>query len=200
MKSYKILICTMLMVICCRANAQDSFKKLDTWLADNASAMGGRDILMIYKDGKIIYSHAEENMNMRQKIMDRYVARKQHQAVDLSGYTPNTRQAIASCSKWLSAALVMTFIDEGKLKLTDTVGKYLPVLTQHGKGNITISDCLSHCTAIKMPDIKDELRDLKDLNTMDDAIAAIAIEPSEGEPGKVFRYSNAGLQIAAAVI
>ena len=57
--------------------------------------------------------------------------------------------AIASCSKWLSAALVMTFVDEGKLNLNDTIGKFLPVMTDHQKGNITIWQCLSHLTGYK---------------------------------------------------
>jgi len=194
------LLLAILLFYCGNINAQDNFKKIDNWLADNASAMGGRDILLIYKNGHIIYSHAENKMNMRQKMLNRYVAKRQGETPDFSDYTPDTRQAIASCSKWLSAALVMTFVDEGKLKLTDTVGKYLPILTKHGKGNITIADCLAHLTAVKSPELKEEMHDLKDMNTMEDAIAAIADLPMEGEPGKVFHYSNTGLQIAAAVI
>ena len=44
-------------------------------------------------------------------------------------FTATSRERIVSCSKWLSAALVMTFVDEGKLSLEDTVGKYLPIMT-----------------------------------------------------------------------
>jgi CubicO group peptidase (beta-lactamase class C family) len=194
------LLLAIILFICLNTNAQGNFKHIDSWLADNASAMGGRDILVIYKDGHIIYSHDEKKMNMRQKMLDRYAAKKEGEPADLDEYTLDTRQAIASCSKWLSAALVMTFVDEGKLKLTDTVGKFLPILTLHGKGNITISDCLSHLTAIKSPELREEMRDMKDINTMDGAIAKIADMPMEGEPGKVFHYSNVGLQIGAAVI
>lgn len=194
------LLLAILLFCCGNVKAQDNFRNIDNWLADNAPAMGGRDILLIYQNGHIVYSHAEKRMNMRQKMLNRYVAKKQGETPDLDTYTPDTRQAIASCSKWLSAALVMTFVDEGKLKLNDTVGKYLPILTQHGRGNITIADCLAHLTAIKSPELKEEMRELKDMNTMDDAITAIANLPMEGQPGKVFRYSNTGLQIAAAVI
>jgi CubicO group peptidase (beta-lactamase class C family) len=155
---------------------------------------------MVYKDGKIVYTHAENEMSRRQKMVGRFIAKKQGKPANTNDYTSTTRQAIASCSKWLSAALVMTFVDEGKLQLTDTVGKFLPVLSQHGKGNITIIQCLSHTTAIKTPPLKESLSDMKAVNSMDEAIAQIAILPMEGEPGKVFRYSNAGLQIAGAVI
>jgi len=94
----------------------------------------------------------------------------------------------------------MTFIDEGKLKPGDTVGKYLPVLTKAGKGNITIEECLSHRTGIKAPVLKDDLAEMRAEQSMDDAIKDIAAMPMEGKPGTVFRYSNVGLQIAGAVI
>jgi CubicO group peptidase (beta-lactamase class C family) len=55
-------------------------------------------------------------------------------------------------------------------------------------------------TAIKTPSLKESLEDMRSMNSMDDAIAAIATLPMEGEHGKIFHYSNAGLQIAGAVI
>jgi CubicO group peptidase (beta-lactamase class C family) len=88
--------------------AQD-FSKVDAWLEANTRQMGGKAVLMVGKDGKVVYSRA---------VNDRILGGK---------YTLQTRVPIASCSKWLSAALVMTFVDEGKLRLGDTVGRYLPV-------------------------------------------------------------------------
>lgn len=94
----------------------------------------------------------------------------------------------------------MTFVDEGKLKLTDTVGKYLPALVKSGKGNITISQCLSHLTGVKAAPLKESITEMRDNNSMEEAIADIAALPMEGKPGAVFHYSNVGLQIAGAVI
>ena len=182
------------------AAAQHDEGKLDAWVSGHASEMGGRAILVVYKNGQMIYNHSVDQMNMRQKMVGRYLAKRDGKTADLSAYTLSSKQAIASCSKWLSAALIMTFVDEGKLKLTDTVGKYLPILSQHGKGGITISQCLSHLTAIKAPELKENLKDIRSANSMDDAVATIATMPMEGEPGKVFHYSNEGLQIAGAVI
>jgi CubicO group peptidase (beta-lactamase class C family) len=196
----KIIIIALLFFGCIQASAQYNFKKVDTWLDDNASKMGGRVILVVYKNGSLVYSHAVNDMNMRQKMAGKYFAKRQGKTADLNDYTITSRQAIASCSKWLSAALVMTFIDEGKLKLTDTVGKYLPVLSQNGKGSITISDCLSHLTAIKSPPLKENMEEMRNVNTMDEAIQDIAKMPMEGKPGKVFHYSNTGLEIAGAII
>lgn len=195
-KSFITLLALVFSIV---ANAQN-FQPLDNWLNDNAAKMGGRVYLMVYKDGKIVYSQSVNNMNMRQKMAGRMIANRMGQTADFSDYTANTRQPIASCSKWFSAALVMTFVDEGKLKLTDTVGKYLPVLSQHGKGGITISQCLSHLTGIKAPPLQEGMADIRKANNMDDAIAQIAEQPIEGAPGTVFHYSNDGLQIAGAVL
>lgn len=183
-----------------KVSAQYNFDKADTWLADNTAEMGGRVILVIYKDGHLVYNHAVNKMNMRQKLVARFIAKKQGREIDFHDYTSAMRQPIASCSKWLSAALVMTFVDEGKLKLTDTVGQYLPVLSRHKKGGITISQCLSHLTAIKGPSLAESLEEMKSINSMEAAIDTIALLPMEGEPGRVFHYSNIGLQIAGAVI
>jgi CubicO group peptidase (beta-lactamase class C family) len=181
-------------------HAQSSFTRLDDWMDANTKAMGGRAILVIYKDGKIIYDKSVSEMNNRQKSMIKYVAKKQGKEADLEQYTLNSKQMIASCSKWLSAALVMTFVDEGKLRLSDTVGLYLPLLSRHGKGNITIGECLSHLSGIKAPPLKESLKELKKIRSMDQAVEEISLLPMEGAPGEVFHYSNVGLQIAGAVI
>jgi CubicO group peptidase (beta-lactamase class C family) len=200
MKIKIIIVAIILSVTYGKARAQQDFKNVDAWLSGHTHEMGGRAILLVYKDGKTIYNHSVNDMSMKQKFVQRMVAKKQGKTADQDDYNATSRQAIASCSKWLSAALVMTFVDEGKLKLSDTVGKYLPVLSQHGKGRITIAQCLSHLTAIKAAPLKQNLQEMKSISSMDQAIQDIALLPMEGEPGKVFHYSNAGLQIAGAVL
>ncbi len=136
------------------------------------------------------------------KMIGKFIAKRQGKDVDeiLKDYTFTTRASIASSSKWLSAALVMTFVDEGKLNLDDTIGKFLPVFTLHQKGNIRILECLSHLTAINAGNLKDSREIINQAVSMDDIIEKIAEQPMEGEPGNVFHYSSIGLQIAAAVI
>jgi len=180
--------------------AQKDFSSLDQWMQENVHTLGGRAILVIYQDGKTIYSRSVTDMNGRQKALVKYVAKKQGLEPDFAPFTEQSRLLIASCSKWLSAALVMSFVDEGRIHLSDTVGLYLPILSLHGKGNITLAECLSHTTGIKAPSVKQSLNHWKDVRSMDQAIEEIAVMPMEGEPGKVFHYSNAGFQIAGAVL
>jgi CubicO group peptidase (beta-lactamase class C family) len=183
-------------------HAQTNFNKIDRWLKDNVDELGGRVVLMLYKDGKIVYSHAENDLSRRQKTIGKFIAKRRNLDANevTQDFTPTTKEMVASCSKWYSAALVMTFVDEGKLKLEDSIGKYLPLFTAHGKGEIKIWQCLSHLTGIEPGDMKEDIKEVKDLKSMDEAMEKLAARPMEGEPGKTFHYSNAGLQIAAAVI
>jgi CubicO group peptidase (beta-lactamase class C family) len=181
-------------------SAQTSFAKLDRWMDENTKDMGGRALLVIFKGDKIIYNKSVLDMSRKQKTLVKYISRKQGLEADLSAYALNSRVMVASSSKWYSAALVMTFVDEGKLRLTDTVGTWLPILSASGKGQITIAECLSHLTGIKEPPLKERFKDMKDISSMDQAMQLIATLPMEGEPGKSFHYSSVGLQIAGAVI
>jgi len=196
----KIFLCAAFLLLCRTVSAQFASSKIDAWLSANAGEMGGRVVLMVWQNGHVVYTHSVNDMNRRQKFVDKMIARRQGKTAGLGDFTTTSRVPVASCSKWYSAALVMTFVDEGKLKLTDSVGEYLPVLTQHGKGNITISECLSHLTGIKAPDLKESIEDMRTAASMDDAILTIANLPAEGPPGKTFHYSNVGLQIAGAVL
>ena len=45
---------------------------------------------------------------------------------EVGEFKSKTVAPIASCSKWLTAALVMQFVDEGKFSLDDQVVNYLP--------------------------------------------------------------------------
>ena len=182
--------------------AQQDFSQVDKWLHDNLHEIGGRGVIMVWKDGKILYSHAENALNLREKMAIKWFARKQgrDENEELQDFTQSTPKQLASCSKWYSAAVIMTFVQEGKLGLDDSMGKYLPIMTQNGKGNITIKDCLSHLTGIKAPPIKESIAEQQEYKTMDEAMENIAKLPMESEHGKSFHYSNVGLQIVGAIL
>lgn len=179
-----------------------AFNKIDDWLVENIGELGGRAVIVIWKDGQLLYEQSLNKMSRQQERVGRFIAKRKGGDADNAtrDFTADTRERIASCSKWLSAALVMTFVDDGTLSLEDTVGKFLPVMSANGKGQITIWQCLSHLTGIKAGNFRENVEDMKNYHSMYDAIAAIAKLPMEGPPGKTFHYSSAGLQIAAAVI
>ena len=183
-------------------SGQTNFKPVEDWVKTNLNDLGGRAVVMIFKDGNIIYNQSFNKTGLRQKLGAKMIARKTGKDIDelMADYDENTRIGLASCSKWLSAALVMTFVDEGSLQLKDTVGKFLPVMSARGKGNITIEQCLSHTTGIKSNGIKENKELIHKVNSMEEAVNKIADQPMEALPGEAFAYSSIGLQLAAAVI
>ncbi len=182
--------------------SQSATTGLDNWLNDNLRDLGGRAVLLIYKDGNIVYNRAENDMTRFQKTTGKLLAKKFGRSPQeaIQDFNSTIRERIASSSKWLSAALVMTFVDEGKLFLEDTIGKYLPVMSANGKGSIKVWHCLSHLTGIQSGSLKESLKTMRSVKSMDEAMDIIAKQPMEGEPGKTFHYSNTGLQIAGAIL
>jgi CubicO group peptidase (beta-lactamase class C family) len=199
-RARRIGIIVIFFLTALRLPAQYRFAGLDDWMDAQTKNMGGRAILVVFKNDSLVYAHSVGQMNASQKAINKYIAKKQGRPADLSNYTLESQQPVASCSKWFSAALVMTFVDEGRLQLRDSVGKYLPELSACGKGKITLGDCLSHLTGVKAPPIRESLKEVRHMTGMEEAIDEIARMPMEGEPGKTFHYSSVGLQIAASVI
>ncbi len=58
------------------AFAQYNFDKADYWMKENLNVLGGRAVLIISKDGKIIYEKAENDLSRKQKMIAKFVAKK----------------------------------------------------------------------------------------------------------------------------
>ena len=158
--------------------AQYNFAEVDDLLAKNQKLLGGDVIAMIYKDGKLVYNKQPNKE-----------------------FTGKTQAPIASCSKWLTAALAMIFVEEGKISLDDPVAKYLPIFTSYSKKYITIRNCLAHTTGIhaEEPGLKAVLQSKK-YSTLEDEVNAFAKREIERNPGEMFFYSNIGLNIVGRVL
>ena len=116
-------------------------------------------------------------------------------------YKSKTVAPIASCSKWLTAALVMQFVDEGKISLDDPVVKYLPVFEKYMKKYITIRHCLSHMTGIADDEkLLKRLLQRKKFESLDEEIESFAAREIRANAGIDFWYGNIGLDIAARVL
>ena len=65
----------------------------------------------------------------------------------VGGIGTRTVMPIASASKWLTSATLMTFVDQGMLSLDDPVAKYLPSFSGE-KATITVRELLSHTSGL----------------------------------------------------
>ena len=120
---------------------------------------------------------------------------------EVGEYKSKTIAPIASCSKWLTAALVMQFVDEGKISLDDPVVKYIPVFEKYMKKYITIRNCLSHMTGIEDDDkFLKKILQRKRFESLDQEVEAFAAKEIRANAGTDFWYGNIGLNIAAKVL
>ncbi|MGK7903831.1 MAG: serine hydrolase domain-containing protein [Hormoscilla sp.] len=126
--------------------------------------------LLLVKDNQIIYSGA------------------------FGEYSENTVVPIASASKWLSAAVVMTLVDDRTIALDDRVGQYLPNFTGE-KGSITIRQLLSHTSGLPT-----KHRCLSDrFITLAECVNQISQTPLLAYPGTEFNYGGVSFQVAGRV-
>ena len=178
----KILCFTASFILLQRVYAQYDFTETNHLLDTYQHQLGNNVAAIIWKDGKTIYKK------------------------ELGNFTVNTEVPVASCSKWLTAALVMTFVDEGRLSLDDSVGKYLPLFTQYGKGSIKIKDCLSHTTGLESPSVTllsliGEYRKREHMISLEEEVNDFARNRKLiAKPGTEFRYSNIGLNVAGHIV
>jgi CubicO group peptidase (beta-lactamase class C family) len=120
---------------------------------------------------------------------------------EVGEYKSKTVAPIASCSKWLTAALVMQFVDDGKISLDDPVMKYIPDFEKYMKRYLTIRDCLSHMTGIE-DDNKFFKRFLQSSKfpSLEEEVNSFAAREIRANAGTDFWYGNIGLNIAARVL
>jgi CubicO group peptidase (beta-lactamase class C family) len=161
------------------SKAQLNFTELGAKLEASKAELGGKAVLLVYKDGKIVFEKS------------------------VGEFTPKTQAPIAASTQWLTAALVMSYVDEGKLSLDDKVSKFLPVFSKYSKGYITIRDCITHLTGIEGPSIGSikDMSNPKKFSSLDELVNDIASSKEIlSNPGLVFRFNNIGFTIAARVL
>ena len=171
----KVIVIAVLLLFFQPVFSQYDFSGVDQFLQRNQKALGNNVVALVYKDGKIIY---------KKEIGEDFTAKIQ--------------APIASSSMWLTAAMVMTFVDQGKISLDDPVSKYIPLFNKYLKSYVTIRHCLSHTTGIDRESGRGKPNSSK-FNTLEEEVNSIAGREISNNPGMEFFYGNYGLTIAARV-
>lgn len=145
------------------------FTSVDQLLQSIAPRHGGCALILV-KDGQVIY----------RKSFGRHTAER---------VVP-----VASASKWLSGALIMSLVDEGKLSLDDKVSKYLPEFDEE-KSNITIRQLFSHTSGLPA-----EARCRNDKRTtLERCASEIAALPLASTPGEDFFYGGVSMHVGGRI-
>ena len=159
------------------AFSQPNFSELDGALLEKQKILGNSFVCLVWKGDSLAFKK------------------------EIGEFNSKTQAPIASCSKWLTAALVMQFVDEGKLSLDDKIGKWLPEFEKYGKSYITIRNCLSHMTGIDDEgSFLNKLLQRKKFENLEEEVNSFAEMEIRDNPGHDFWYGNIGLNIAGRVL
>jgi CubicO group peptidase (beta-lactamase class C family) len=115
--------------------------------------------------------------------------------------TPDTIFWIASMTKPITGTAVLMLQDEGKLKVSDPVAKYLPefanLKTPSGKpANLTIAQCMTHTSGLGEADPEAA----KKARTLADMIPLFLAAPMQYEPGEKWKYTQSGINTTARIV
>ena len=105
---------------------QYNFASVDDMLQKNEKALGKHVVALVWKDGKIVY--------------------KKEIGEDFNG---KIQVPIGASGQWLTAAIAMIYVDEGKLTLDTKAGKLIPILAKYMKAYINLRHCLTHTTGLE---------------------------------------------------
>jgi len=187
MKNKILFVTSLTLALLTAGHAQTLDKiRLDQFfdrLAEKNKAMGS---LTVAKDGKVLYTRA--------------IGYSQISGTEKKPLTAANRFRIGSITKMFTAAMILQLVEEGKLKLTDTLDKFLPQVPNARK--ITILQILSHRSGI--PNVRREQNAQGNVNTTpmtkDEHLALIVKATPDFEPDTKFLYSNSGYFILGLII
>jgi len=108
---------------------------------------------------------------------------------------------IASMTKPVTAVAVLMLQDEGKLKVTDPVAKYISefaaLKTPSGKpANLTIAQLLTHTSGLGEAPREGSAQ----AHTLADLIPLFLAAPMQYEPGAKWSYTQSGINVASRIV
>ena len=158
---------------------------LRTKLQSDASADRFSGTVLVAKNGKTLFSEAYGLADREKKTAN----------------TLETRFRIGSMNKMFTAVSVLQLVQAGKIRLMDTVGKYIPDYPNKDVASkVTIHQLLTHTGGtgdIFGPEFDAHRSDLR---TLSDYVALYGKRAPLFEPGSRYAYSNYGMLLLGVII
>lgn len=145
--------------------------------------------VLVAKKGKIIFDEAYGKADRETETLN----------------TINTKYGIGSVTKQFTAMLIMQLVEQNKLKLQDTIGKYLPYLSKEKANHITIHQLLSHTSGLShyngLQNIGISLKDFGNTNYTPKALAILIGKTTLiSKPGTTYNYSSLGYDLLGTIL
>jgi serine-type D-Ala-D-Ala carboxypeptidase len=150
-------------------------------LADIAEKKLPGAVVIVGRKGKIVYRKAFGNRSLVPTV---------------EKMTVDTIFDVASLTKPVATATsIMILVEQGKLRLNDTIGKFIPEIDDEQAKRVTIQQLLTHTSGYR-PDF-----DLGEKWTgRDGMLAALKKEKLRNPPGTRFVYSDIGFIVLGEII
>jgi len=176
MKTWRLGTATAALVLSVLATTPVAADAIDDFVAAQLAAKQIPGIaLLVMRDGAIVREQGYGRANLEHGVP----------------VTPDTIFQSGSTGKQFTAAGILLLVEDGRLKLDDSLAKHLPGSPADWQ-RITVRQLLTHTSGIK--DNTDEFDYRKDY-TDAELLAVMQRLPLEFEPGTQWSYSNSGYLI-----
>lgn len=155
-------------------HAQTNWDELTTLLTSNQKKIGTDFVVLIWNKDSLVYKK------------------------ELGEFNTKTQAPLTDASKWLTAALTLKLVEEGKISLDDPVVKYIPEFGKYFKSYITIRQCLSHTSGISDDDRLS--KKASKLESLEAEVNGIAARKIRANPGTDFWYGDVGHNIVGRIL
>ncbi|MCE0521369.1 MAG: serine hydrolase [Methylacidiphilales bacterium] len=156
---------------------------LESILAKRLPADGPGEVVLVARDGKILFSHGYGFADREKRIPT----------------TPETRFRIGSVTKQFTAAAILHLAQEGKLSIDDSLAKYFPKYP--GGEKITLRHLLTHTSGLhNYTAHPDFLARVTQPIASADLVAWFQDDPPDFPPGEQFGYCNTGYVLLGQIV
>lgn len=184
MRAKSLMTCLLVLLSLGAVPAQTGLDtaKLDRFLDRLAEKNKGMGRLVLARDGKPIYGHS-----FGFSFID---------GADKRPASATTKYRVASITKTYTAVMIFQLVQEGKLKLSDTLDRFFPQIPNARK--ITIAHILAHRSGIH--DMEPDGVWGHEFRTREEIVARIAQGQPDFEPDAKHQYSNAGYNLLGQIV
>lgn len=166
------------------ASAQNSLQKRLDSLTSAYEATGYHGVILIANGENILYEKGYGLANFEKKIKN----------------TPNTEFKTESVGKMFTAVAILQLVEQGKLKLDQTVKELLPELKIRNADKITIHQLLTHTSGLQSPWDHTDWK-FKKAYSKEELMKIVEEVPLAFDtPGKEMFYSNSGYMILSWIV
>ena len=155
---------------------------------------------------QIAKSYTRDNAFMGTVLVaagDKVLLNKGYGHADLEWNIPNAPDVefrLGSVTKQFTAILILLLQQDGKLKISDPVSRYLPDAPKAWE-KITLSNLLGHTSGIPNFTSQHEFMTWRmNPHTTDEELAFFRDRPLDFQPGAKFEYSNSNYEVLGAIV